>query len=59
MKKYFKTLKIDAGLLDDLKVLKGIYGSKNMSETIRRLMKHGGYGEEFFDEMERLKEARK
>lgn len=49
-----KSLKVEDSLLYDLKLLKGILHTKNMTDTIRSLMKSTGYGEAFFAKMEEL-----
>ena len=48
------TILITKDLRDDLKVLKGILEQRNMTDTIRRIMKFAGYNVEFFEKMDEL-----
>jgi len=38
MKKWYKTLKIEAEILENLKQLKGVYKVDNMSQVLREMM---------------------
>lgn len=49
-----KSLKVEDDILYDLKLLKGILRTKNMSEVLRAIMRSAGYGEAFFQKMEEL-----
>ncbi len=52
------TIRIKKDVQSDLMFLKGHFRKKNMSETIRRLMFHAGFREEFFEKMAELGEGR-
>jgi hypothetical protein len=54
-----KSIQVEESLLVDLKLLKGVLETKNMTETIRRIMKSAGYTEAFFEKMAQIMEARK
>ena len=49
-----KHIVVDEDLHGDLTVLKGIFEFKNMTQTIRKIMKFAGYSEPFFEKMEEL-----
>jgi len=49
-----KHIVVDEDLHTDLNVLKGIWKFKNMTDTIRKIMKFAGYNEAFFEKMDEL-----
>ncbi len=53
------TVEVTTDLRDDLKNLKGHLRKKNMTATIRQIMRHAGFSEAFFERMEQIMEARK
>ena len=52
-----KSIQVEDGVHDDLVFLRGHFRKKNMSDTIRRLMFHAGFREEFFAKMAELGEG--
>ena len=49
-----KNLKITEDVHAKLMMLKGVYGKKNMTEVIEKLLIHAGYTETWFDKMAEL-----
>ena len=50
------TLTIEDQLLDDLKLVKRVLGTKNMTETIRNLLNARGYNKEWLEYMTKVLE---
>ena len=50
------TLTIEDQLLDDLKLVKRVLGTKNMTETIRRLLNARGYNKDWLEYMTKVLE---
>ena len=48
---YTRSLKINAEVLDDLKLIKRVLGTDSLSETIRSLMDARGYDTKWFEHM--------
>ena len=48
---YTRSLKINAEVLDDLKLIKRVLGTDSLSETIRSLMDARGYDRKWFKHM--------
>ena len=46
-----KSIQVEDSLLTDLKLVKRVLGSKNMTEVIRRLLLARGYNDEWFEHM--------
>ena len=53
-----KHIVVDDELHGDLNVLKGIFEFKNMTQTIRKIMKFAGYQAAFFEKMDELLNSR-
>ena len=51
-------ISVERDVHSDLMFLKGHFRKKNMSDTIRRLMFHAGFREEFFEKMAELGKGR-
>ena len=54
-----KSILIKDDLLTHLKFLKGFFGEKNQTDTIRRIMFHAGFNDAFFERMDEYIEAMK
>ena len=54
-----KHIVVEDDLHTDLNVLKGIWKFKNMTLTIRKIMKFAGYNEAFFEKMDELAKIEK
>jgi len=46
-----KSIQVEDSLLIDLKLVKRVLGTKNMTDTIRRLLIARGYNDEWFEHM--------
>jgi predicted urease superfamily metal-dependent hydrolase len=57
-----KSIQVEDDILDDLKLVKRVLGTKNMTETIRRIMNSANFNEKWMEAMSALlkrEEARK
>jgi hypothetical protein len=53
------TITIDDELLTDMKLVKRVLGTKNMTETIRNLLDARGYNKEWLEYMTKVLEQEK
>ena len=53
---YTRSLKINAEVLDDLKLIKRVLGTDSLSETIRSLRDARGYDTKWFEHMSNVLE---
>ena len=44
-----KSIQVENDVHADLMVLKGVFGSKNLSETIRKELTHAGHNQAWFE----------
>ena len=53
-----KSIQVEDDVHADLMILKGVFGSKNLSETIRKELGHAGHNKAWFERIVPILEGR-